>query len=36
MTGRQWAVAILTLLTLAAIGECVLAWVFGVDLPPTP
>lgn len=36
MTGRQWAVAILVLLTIAAVGEYVLAWVFGIDLPPTP
>ena len=36
VTGRQWAVAILVLLTVAAVGEYVLAWVFGVDLPPTP
>lgn len=36
MTPRQWAVVVLTLVTVAAVGEWLLAWLFGVDTVPVP
>ena len=36
MTPHRLLVAVMVLLTIAAIGEYVLAWVFGIDLPPNP
>lgn len=36
MSGRQWAVAVLALITIAAVGEWLLAVLFGVDTVPVP